>query len=130
MKLRFPLYVGFLGVVIAYASVLYIIQDANINYSNKVSVTEDEANSDVVSQETLSHVLLRYTIVILDPGILIVDRFSAQPGILANELFNERLRVLTLIINFCLYYMVGYLMSLIFMFLKGKGKSLKTSLRG
>jgi hypothetical protein len=103
--------------------VIYTIHDAYNNYSNDGSVIEEAANSDIVSHETFSHELIRYTIVILDPGILVLDRFSAHPDTVANELFNERLRVLTLLINFCLYFCIGYLVSLIVAFFKPRRKS-------
>lgn len=123
MKRRFPLIVGFIGVAIAYASVIYTIHDAYNNYSNDGSVIEEAANSDVLIQETFSHEFIRYSIVILDPGILVLDRFSAHPDTVANEMFNERLRVLTLLINFCLYFCVGYFVNLIVVFFKPRRKS-------
>ena len=124
MKRRFPLIVGFIGVAIAYSSVLYTIHDAYNHYTIEGSAIEKEANSDLVSQETFSHAFIRYSIVVLDPGILVLDRFSVKPDTIANEMFNERLRVLTLLINFCLYYSIGYLMSLIISFLKPERKSI------
>ncbi len=123
MKRRFPLIVGCIGVAIAYASVIYTIHDAYNNYSNDSSVIEEAANTGLVSQETFTHEFIRYTIVILDPGILVLDRFSAHPDTVANEMFNERLRVLTLLINFCFYYCVGYLVSVIVAFFKPRRKS-------
>lgn len=130
MKRRFPLIAGCLGAAIAYSSVLYTIHDAYTYYSYVDSVTAGAANLDLAYQETFSHEFIRYTIVVLDPAMLVLNRFSVKPDTVANEMFNERLRVLTLAINFCVYYCAGYLMTLIFSVLKGKQRRFKISLRG
>jgi hypothetical protein len=125
MKLRFPLLIGLLGVVISFASFAYTTLDANHTFTEDGNLVAVDTDRAATTPETFAHAFIRDAIVVLNPGIILTTPFSHLTETGEDDKFTTRLWLFTFVLNFSLYFLVGYLFALIFQSWKAKGKITK-----
>jgi hypothetical protein len=120
MSWRMPLRVGGLGVAISIASLAYTLLDAKFNFFHNPTVAQLQANPGMEYREPRGQELIDDAILILNPGTILEAPFSSVPESPEGERIVWGIWVISVIINFVLYFLAGLLLARIIRYFKAR----------
>jgi len=111
MNWRIPLRAAGLGVLISVASLAYTLLDAKFNFFRDPTVAQLQANPGMEYREPQAQELIDDAILILNPGTILEAPFSSLPESTEGEWIVWSIWVISVIINFVLYFLAGLLLA-------------------